>query len=151
MSIVRIAAPEDLRAIAALEQNWAAEGQVIGFEPGGLATFANCLDSVNRSLWVAEADDQLIGYVSATIHETSTFAVVPPKERYIEIDDLYVCPRYRSRSVGTKLVDAVLEFARAYRISYATVFTSSSEVAQILRFYERQGFAPWGIQLFRQV
>ena len=151
MSTVRTATPEDLQAIAALEENWVDEGQVIGFEPGGLATFADCLDSVNSSLWVAEADDQVIGYVSATTHETSTFAVVPPNEPYIEIDDLYVCPNSRSRSVGTRLIDAVLEFARAQQVHYATVFTASTNVAEIMRFYEKQGFAPWGIQFFRQL
>ena len=151
MSLVRIATPEDLQAIAALEKNWADEGQVIGFVPGGLSTFADCLDSVNRSLWVAEADDRVIGYVSATTHETSTFAVVPPNEPYIEIDDLYVCPKSRSRSVGARLVDAVLEFARAHHVHYATVFTASTNVAQIMRFYEKQGFVPWGIQFFRQL
>ena len=125
---------------------------MIGFEPGGLASFAGYLESASKSLWVAEADDQaIVGYVSATIHETSTFAVVPPKEPHIEIDDLYVRPNFRSQSVGAKLVETVLEFARARRIRHATVFSSSSNAAQIMRFYERQGFAPWGIQFFREV
>ena len=148
---VRIATSVDLQAIAALEENWVGEGQVIGFEPGGLATFADYLDSVNKSLWVAEADGQVIGYVSATIHETSTFAVVPRNEPYIEIEDLYVCPKSRSRSLGASLVNAVLEFARAHQVHYATVFTASTNVPEIMRFYKKQGFAPWGIQFFRRL
>ena len=150
MSLVRTATEEDLDAIAALEQDWAREGDIIGFEPGGVGNFASYLDSSNRSMWVAEPSSQIVGYVTATTHKTSTLAVVPPTERYIEIDDLYVAPACRSRSIGSELVETVLRFARARGIHYATVFTASSKVAEIMRFYEGHGFAPWGIQLSKK-
>ena len=151
MSQVRIATANDLDAIVALEQDWAREGNIIGFEPGGVANFASYLDSSDSSMWVAESPSQIVGYVTATTHGTSTLAVVPPTERYIEIDDLYVTPACRSRSIGSELVETVLRFARARGIHYATVFTASSKVAEIMRFYEGHGFAPWGIQLFKEI
>lgn len=151
MPLVRTATPEDLLTIATLEQNWAREGSMIGFEAGGIASFASYIDSTDQSIWVAESRNEIVGYVSATIYKTSKFAVVPHEESHVEIDDLYVSPEYRSRSLGSRPVEAVLDFARARGIRYATVFTSSSRVADIMRFYENRGFEPWGIQFFRKV
>ena len=151
MPLVRKATPQDLGAIATLEQNWEREGSIIGFEAGGIANFARYLDSLDKSIWVAESSDEIVGYASATVHETSKLAVVPHEEPYVEIDDLYVSPEHRSRSIGSRLVEAVLDSARERGIRYATLFTSASKVADIMRFYENQGFEPWGIQFFRHV
>ena len=151
MSIVRTATPQDLRSIATLEKNWEREGSMIGFVAGGIAKFASYIGSTDKSMWVVEARDEIVGYVTATIHKTSNFAVVPHEEPHVEIDDLYVSPESRSQSLGADLVEVVFDFARARGVHYATVFTSSSRVADIMRFYENQGFEPWGIQFFRKV
>lgn len=151
MPLIRTATRQDLRAIATLEENWEREGSIIGFEAGGIANFASYVDSLDKSIWVAESSDEIVGYVSATVHETSELAVVPHEEPYVEIDDLYVSPEHRSRSIGSRLVDAVLDLARELGVHYVTLFTSSSKVADIMRFYENQGFEPWGIQFFRHI
>ena len=151
MTIVRTATPQDLRAIARLEQNWLGEGSIIGFEAGGIASFARYIGSASQSIWVAESQGQIVGYVSTTIHGTSRLAVVPDEEPCVEIDDLYVSPEYRSQSIGSRLMETVLDFARARGVHHATAFTSSSRVADIMRFYENQGFEPWGIQFFRRI
>lgn len=151
MPLIRTATRQDLRAIATLEENWEREGTIIGFEAGGIANFASYVDSLDKSIWVAESSDEIVGYAAATVHETSELAVVPHEEPYVEIDDLYVSPEHRSRSIGSKLVDAVLDLARERGVHYATLFTSSSKVVDIMRFYENQGFEPWGIQFFRHV
>ena len=49
LSRVRIATAKDQDAIAALEQNWAREGSIIGFEAGEVGGFGSYLDSSNRS------------------------------------------------------------------------------------------------------
>lgn len=148
---IRIATRQDLRAIATLEENWEREGSIIGFEAGGIENFASYVDSPDKSIWVAESQDAIVGYVSATVHQTSNLAVVPHEGPYVEIDDLYVSPEHRSRSIGSRLVESALDLARERGIHYATLFTSSSKVADIMRFYENQGFEPWGIQFFRRV
>lgn len=124
---------------------------MIGFEAGGTASFASYIDSTDKSIWVAESQNEVVGYVSTTVHKTSMLAVVPSEGAYVEIDDLYVSPGYRSRSLGSRLVEAVLDFARARGIHYATVFSASSRVSDIMRFYGNQGFEPWGIQFFRKI
>ena len=124
---------------------------MIGFDAGGIANFARYMGSTDKSIWVAESQDDVVGYVTTTIYKTSKFAVVPAEEPYVEIDDLYVSPECRSQSLGAELIEVVLDFARARGIHYATAFASSSRVADTMRFYENQGFEPWGIQFFRKI
>ena len=73
---------------------------MIGFDAGGIANFARYMGSTDKSIWVAESQDDVVGYVTTTIYKTSKFAVVPAEEPYVEIDDLYVSPECRSQSLG---------------------------------------------------
>lgn len=148
---IRVAASQDLGTIAALEKDWEREGSTIGFQAGGVASFSNYIDATDQAIWVAECAKEVVAYISVTVHRTSKLAVVPHDAPYLDIDDLYVSPEHRSRSLGAQLVDAAIEFARTRGVQYAAVFTSSSRVADIMRFYASQGFEPWGIQFFREV
>ena len=82
MPLIRTATRQDLRAIATLEENWEREGSIIGFEAGGIANFASYVDSLDKSIWVAESSNEIVGYASATVHESSKLAVVPHEEPY---------------------------------------------------------------------
>lgn len=151
MPLIRQASLKDLDAVATLERNWVLEGAVIGFEANGIEGFTSYIDQVDQSIWVAASFNEIVGFVTASIHRSSQLAVVPADESYIEIDDLYVSPAYRSASIGSRLVETVFDFARTQEIKYASVFSASSRVADIMRFYQNQGFEPWGIQFYRQL
>ena len=151
MYLIRLATLQDLESVATLEQNWVQEEPVIGFEAHGFEGLSNYISEVDKSMWVAESHNDVIGYVTSTIHRSSELAVVPSGEPYIEIDDLYVSPEYRSESLGSKMVSTVLDNAREQEIGYSSVFSASSRVADIMRFYQNQGFQPWGIQFFRRI
>lgn len=151
MYLIRLASQQDLNSVAKLEQDWSLEDSVIGFEINGIESFSKYVAQVDKSIWVAESHDEVVGYVTVSIHRSSHLAVVPSDEPYVEIDDLYVSPEYRSESLGSKMVETVLDFARTQKIKYASVFSASSRVTDILRFYQNQGFEPWGIQFYRQI
>ncbi len=151
MYLIRLASQQDLNSVAKLEQDWSLEDSVIGFEINGIESFSKYVAQVDKSIWVAESHDEVVGYVTASIHRSSHLAVVPSDEPYVEIDDLYVSPEYRSKSLGSKMVETVLDFARMQKIKYASVFSASSRVADITRFYQNQGFEPWGIQFHRRL
>lgn len=151
MPLIRLASPKDLDAVATLEQNWVLEDAVVGFEVNGVDGFANHVTEVDKSIWVAESQSDVVGYVTASIHRSGQLAVVPINETYIEIDDLYMSPEFRSASLGSRMVETVLDFARTQKIKYASVFSASSRVADIMRFYQNQGFEPWGIQFHRRL
>ena len=151
MPLIRLASLKDLDAVATLEQNWTLEDAIVGFQANGVQGFVNHVTEVDKSIWVAEAQNDVVGYVTASIHRSSQLAVVPIDEWYIEIDDLYVSPEFRSASLGSRMVETVLDFARAQNIKYASVFSASSRVADIMRFYQNQRFEPWGIQFYRRL
>ena len=148
---IRLASQQDLDAVAALEHNWVLDEPVVGFEINGIEGLSNYVAQNEKSIWIAMSPDKVIGYVTASIHRSSQLAVVPSGQPYIEIDDLYVSPEHRSASLGSKMVETVLEFAREQEIKYASVFSASSKIADIARFYGKQGFEPWGIQFYRHI
>lgn len=151
MFSIRLASLRDLDAIATLEQDWILEDSFIGIEVNGVEGFTIYATEDDKSIWIAMSPDKVIGYVTASIHRSSQLAVVPSGQPYIEIDDLYVSPEHRSASLGSKMVETVLEFAREQEIKYASVFSASSKIADITRFYGKQGFEPWGIQFYRHI
>ena len=53
------------------------------------------------------------------------------------------------RSVGTALVEAALQKARGQGVRAVHVFSATRNTEDILRFYRRHGFEPWGIQMYR--
>lgn len=137
--------------VATLEQDWVLDDPVIGFEINGVEGFTTYLAQEDKALWVAESHNEIVGYVTASIRRSTQLAVIPNDEPYVEIDDLYVSPEYRSASLGSKMVETVVDFARGQKIKFASVFSASSRVADITRFYQNQGFEPWGIQFYKRI
>ena len=151
LNLIRLATLQDLEEVATLEQTWVLEEPVVGFEVSGVEGLSNYISEVDKSMWVAEFHNDIVGYVASTIHRSSELAVVPRGEPYVEIDDLYVSQTYRSESLGSRLVETVLDYARDQKIEYSYVFSASSMVVDIMRFYQNQGFQPWGVQFFRRI
>lgn len=151
MARIRVATIQDLSDIVKLEQDWVQEESFIGFEVSGFDGLTEFIVQTDKSAGVAEEQNEIIGYITTSIHKTSQLAVVPSEDPYIEIDDLYVSPAHRSKAIGSKMVEVVFDFAREQKIEYATVFTASSRVMDIMRFYTNQGFESWGIQFYRRI
>ena len=57
-------------------------------------------------------------------------------------------PQARGRGVGTVLVEAVLQKAREQGVRAFHVFSASRNTEDVLRFYRRHGFEPWGVQMY---
>jgi len=75
--------------------------------------------------------------------------VIPVHEPYVEIENIYVQPDFRSRKIGGALLERLFEVARQDGIQRFVVGTRSKKTDQILRFYRSHGFTPWSIQFFR--
>jgi GNAT superfamily N-acetyltransferase len=76
-------------------------------------------------------------------------AITPEGEPYLEIEDIYVHPDFRSQDIGGKLLERVFEIARQEGIDRFIVGTLSKETDRILKFYRSHGFTPWRIQFFK--
>lgn len=72
--------------------------------------------------------------------------------RYATIQDLWVHPAWRSRSIGAELIDGLIELARARRIRRIEVGLpreSFSALRATESFYRENGFTPLGPRMRR--
>lgn len=100
---------------------------------------------------VAEVDGQVVGFVSGSTHESDGAAVVPEGVVYLEVADLYVAAPSRRGGIGGRLLDELLAVARREGVRKVLVYSATKDVRRVLTFYERQGFRPWYVQMFRDL
>jgi GNAT superfamily N-acetyltransferase len=104
-------------------------------------------DPAGGSVLIAEADDEIVGVLSASwqraIHVPGIYAT---------IQDLWVDEAWRSRGVGAELVEAIASQARARGVSRLEVGLPRETFAAIAStesFYERNGFEHLGPRMRR--
>lgn len=61
------------------------------------------------------------------------------------LEDVFVEEAYRKRGIGTELVKQAIEEAKALGC-YKLICTSRSSSVKVHAFYERLGFAKWGLE-----
>jgi GNAT superfamily N-acetyltransferase len=142
--LVRAASPGDAAAIAA------AVAELLR-ELGGAPPAAAALEGTTRAMLddfragailVAEVDGTLVGVLAAS---WQTAIHVPG--RYALIQDLWVSPSWRSRSIGADLLSALADRMRHLRIERVEVGLPKESFAALAgteAFYRANGFAPLG-------
>jgi GNAT superfamily N-acetyltransferase len=96
---------------------------------------------------VARAGSEIVGVLAASWQ----LAMHVPGP-YATIQDLWVHPSWRSRSIGTELLDALVQVARARgiaRIEVGLPRESFRAIRSTEAFYLRNGFAPLGPRMRR--
>ena len=147
---IRPCTPEDLDAVLGMERQWEQEDVAFGdFNPMSRDMFRAVLERFPAYFLVADQNGHLIGYIHGTVQRTARIEVIPAQEPYVEIENLYVQPEFRSRKIGGALLERLFDVAQAAGIQRFVVGTRSKETDKILGFYRRHGFTPWSIQFFR--
>jgi len=136
---IRRARPDDFAAIAQLTvDTYVGEGHVRPESP----YVAELSDTETRAreaeVVVAERDSDLLG--SLTIARPGTLYADIARTGELEFRMLAVAKRARGAGVGTALVSAVVETARAENFA-AVVLTTMPGMADARRIYQRMGFA----------
>ncbi|HUD11856.1 MAG TPA: GNAT family N-acetyltransferase, partial [Candidatus Saccharimonadia bacterium] len=73
------------------------------YEEDGIKYLEECLgDNPASALFVAEIDARSVGYLAASCYARSYRTHSPVGY----LDNMYVCPVYRSQGIGTALIDA---------------------------------------------
>ena len=146
MTILRQCDETDLPAIAQLYANFAAEEIAYGL-------VAENVDELRQRLsaycLVAEVKNEIVGFVLATEQINPGYAVMPESERYLAIDDLYVLPAFRQQGIGSELLAAVEEQARANSIVRFLLYSSVKDLDAVIKFYRRHGYQSWCIQMYK--
>ena len=147
---IRVCTPDDIDSVIALERQWEQEEIAYGdFNPMSREAYMAILERFPAYFLVAESDGQRVGYIHASTNPEQRVEVIPEPEPYLEIEDIYVHPAFRSQDIGGKLLERVFEIAQQEGIQRFVVGTKSKETDKILRFYCSHGFTPWRIQFFK--
>ena len=146
--IIRQAMKDDVPAICHLQQRWLEEGSAYGFVPDKPEQVEAALGTY---FLLAEAGSEVIGFISGSTHMSEGTAVIAAGESYLEIDNLYIEPKFRRQGVGGELVERLLARARENSIAHAVLYSAAREIHSILKFYERHKFQSWYVQMFQKL
>lgn len=146
--VIRQATRNDLPDILLLQRRWVKEGITYGLSADDDVTIE---DRLSPYLRVAELDGRIVGFAAGAVQVSDGLAVIPSGERYIEVVDLYVDPSVRSRQIGGKLVEDLLEVAKERGLRAALVYSATKDIRRVLRFYEDHGFESWYIQMYKKL
>jgi GNAT superfamily N-acetyltransferase len=91
--------------------------------------------------------DSLAGYLVVTSHEPNPLSS-SGVARSGSIDELFVSDAYRGQRVGNLLLDAACDWLAQQQAGRVEVSAYAWNAAGI-RFYEREGFAPWTVTFTR--
>lgn len=83
-----------------LDMNWAKSNK-------GKEYFTKLLNNPHACCFIAEDKRRRIGYIAAAAKNISY-----RKSKYIEIENMGVTPKYRSRGIGTMLIEKCCEWAK---------------------------------------
>ena len=97
------------------------------------------LNNENQAMLVAEDDGKVIGFVHLLILQTKAISCLKP-EKVVYLQDLIVTAEYRSRGIGSVIMDAVKEFAKETGADFlrTQVFPGNTDG---MRYYNRNGFS----------
>ena len=133
---IRPCTPHDIDAVLRLERQWKQEDIAYGdFNAMSREMFSAVLERFPAYFLVADHDGRLVGYIHGTVQRSAPVEVIPAQEPYVEIENIYVQPDFRSREIGGALLERLFEVARQEGIQRFIVGTRSEETDQILRFY----------------
>lgn len=111
----------------------------------GKTYFCNLLKNRNACCFIAEEDRRPIGYIAA-----SPKHVDDRKSTYIEINNMGVIPKYRSKGVGTMLIGKCFKWAKSHGFQKAFV-SSYFDNKKAIDFYKRNGFLEIDVNLERYI
>jgi GNAT superfamily N-acetyltransferase len=135
--VIRRAGDDDVAAIAALRREWTEEQDEPREDAGFEARFTDWYqtESSRRVTWVAEADGALVGMVNLVVFSRMPRPGHQPSQ-WGYVGNAFVLAPYRNRGVGTRLLNALLEYTTNHR--FARVVVSPSD--RSIPFYRRAGF-----------
>jgi ribosomal protein S18 acetylase RimI-like enzyme len=146
MVTVRKANETDLSYVAKLSEIWVSECITYGL---GANTEELLRNNIGDYFWVAEINSEIVGYITGSVHESDGLAVIEQGEQYLEVDEVYVHPEYRSENIGHMMVDKLLEAAESNGITRSIVYSATKQWRKIIGFYEKHGFKMWFVQMYR--
>lgn len=137
------------KAVSNLQKQWESEAITYGF----IADGEDDILAYNRDyFYVALDDETVIGYVTgeAKANDKDNYMnVFLLNTKYLQVNDLYISPAYRSKNIGAKLITIVEEKSKANGIEQIFLSSATIDAEAVRRFYEKNGFKIWTTMFFK--
>ena len=146
MPIIRPARVGDIDDVVRLGELWAVEDITFGHVPTPAEQLKAQLD---HYFWVAEDSARIVGFAYGSVHTSECLAVIPAGETYLEVDEVYVHPDYRCQSIGSQLVDRLIDEAGSHGITRFLLMSANKDWQRTVSFYQKHGFKMWYVQMHR--
>lgn len=142
---IRTATRNDIPAINRLSEELFARMAMLepySYAPGkqDTAFVRSVIDGERTAILVAVADNQIVGHAMVEDRDTPTVSCLVP-HRFVRLMDLIVTDIYRGQGIGSMLIQAVKQWARARQAEYITLDVLAAN-DKAIRFYERHGLHP---------
>lgn len=132
--------------LIALSICWEQEDSCYGYRRNSIDDFKD------EDIFVAEENGQIIGYLLSHIYMQGKESItVPCGSKCLEIEELYVLHKCRSKGIGKSLFQyAVSHYDDT--VEYVTLSTATKNYKAILHFYiEELGMNFWSARIFKKL
>ena len=137
------------KAVAKLQKQWETEAITYGFVAD---TEDEILTYDKEYFYVALDGETIVGYVigETKINDQDNYMnVFPLNTEYLQVNDLYIAPTYRNKSIGAELLTIVEEKAKKNGIEHIFLSSATIDAEAVRRFYEKNGFKIWTTMFFK--
>lgn len=138
-----------VKTIANLQKQWESEAITYGF----IADSDDDILAYNRDyFYIALDGENVIGYVTGEVKvndKDNYMNVFPLNTEYLQVNDLYIVPTYRSKSIGAKFLTIVEEKSKANGVEHIFLSSATIDAEAVRRFYEKNGFKIWTTMFFK--
>jgi GNAT superfamily N-acetyltransferase len=98
-------------------------------------------------LAINDDTNKIIGFISC-IESSAIYA----RGNFGVINELYILPEFRSRKIGQRLIDFIIEIAQKNNWSRLELDTPEVEKSEkTIRFYKKEGFVPIGYRMKKTI
>lgn len=138
-----------VKAIANLQKQWESEAITYGF----IADSDDDILAYNRDyFYIALDGENVIGYVTGEVKvndKDNYMNVFPLNTEYLQVNDLYIVPTYRSKSIGAEFLTIVEEKSKANGVEHIFLSSATIDAEAVRRFYEKNCFKIWTTMFFK--
>ena len=137
------------KSVANLQKQWQTEAITYGF----IADSEDEIQSYDKKyFYIALDDETVVGYVTGKVKindKDNYMNVFPLNTEYLQVNDLYIAPTYRSKSIGAEFLTIVEEKSKANGVEHIFLSSATIDAEAVRRFYEKNGFKIWTTMFFK--
>ncbi len=135
--------------VANLQKQWQTEAITYGF----IADSEDEIQSYDKEyFYIALDGETVVGYVTCEVRtndKDNYMNVFPLNTEYLQVNDLYIAPAYRSKSIGAELLTIVEEKAKKNGVEHIFLSSATIDAEAVRRFYEKNGFKIWTTTFYK--